>query len=636
MKYFKSLLLVLLSVQTAFAQSSHLTLSDTYPSATEKINIKYDTVGTVLGGKKDIAAYIYFLGDDSLTPADVAIKANGRLLTGHFTIPAGAKAFIVKLFSGDIIDDNNEKGYLYKVYSNKKPVAGAYAMEASVANGIAINIAKIKEDRSRAIALYEQEFAAYPESKKQFEIDYYKTLYISKKPEYKAMIDQKIEEWSKSNVELEMQAACSLMAASGMNERSVALNKSLISKFPYSLNSIIEVYSTAQNLTDSSFYALVKRFSLVKEARIYSDNLAAIKAGEQLKKDSIDNYKKYAAVVSDKSVLAPDLNAFAYDLAKSGKRLPYAEQLSKQSLAILQQQIDHPKPTQYRSPNRIKQIKQAEYDIYADTYAFILYKMGRVAEALTYEQSIYEHGNKDKPEITEHYLLILAANDKYAEILTVAKNAIITNKSTDAINAAIKTAYVKVHGNLNGFDDLTASMASAAKQNRESGMRQQMTNNPAPSFVLKDMEGNTISLQSLKGKIIIVDFWATWCGPCKRSFPGMQRSVNKYKDDANVKFLFIDTWETGDTYADAVKTFIADNKYSFQVLLDEKGDDGKQSKVVTQFGVTGIPTKFVIDKNGNIRFTHIGYNENFEQELDTMIDVLKSSEVDKASPKAIM
>jgi thiol-disulfide isomerase/thioredoxin len=122
-------------------------------------------------------------------------------------------------------------------------------------------------------------------------------------------------------------------------------------------------------------------------------------------------------------------------------------------------------------------------------------------------------------------------------------------------------------------------------------------------------------------QVVVVDFWATWCGPCKASFPAMQKMVTKYEKDPNVKFVFIDTWEKGDNKQKDASDFITKNKYSFHVLLDN------EDKVVAEYKVDGIPTKFVIDKKGTVRFKAVGFDgsdDKLVSELTAMIELASS------------
>jgi len=147
---------------------------------------------------------------------------------------------------------------------------------------------------------------------------------------------------------------------------------------------------------------------------------------------------------------------------------------------------------------------------------------------------------------------------------------------------------------------------------------------PAPNFTLQDLEGNSVSLKDLKGKVVVLDFWATWCAPCIQSFPAMQMAVNKYKDDPEVEFLFINTWEQKEEPKDMIQQLMTRWGFNFTVLIDEKDPVSKRNPVVESYGVIGIPTKFIIDPKGNIISKVTGFkggdNESQVRELTSLIE----------------
>lgn len=114
--------------------------------------------------------------------------------------------------------------------------------------------------------------------------------------------------------------------------------------------------------------------------------------------------------------------------------------------------------------------------------------------------------------------------------------------------------------------------------------------NLALNFQLQTLDGQTISLRELKGKPVLVNFWATWCGPCQFEMPFLQQIHNDWSDKELV-LLAIDIGESPAT----VEKFMADRNLSLTVLLD------LDVKVARDYGITNIPTTFFIDKEGIIR-----------------------------------
>jgi len=136
-------------------------------------------------------------------------------------------------------------------------------------------------------------------------------------------------------------------------------------------------------------------------------------------------------------------------------------------------------------------------------------------------------------------------------------------------------------------------------------------NTKAPDFTLKDVNGKTINLSSLKGKVILLNFWATWCPPCKAEMPSMNRLYNEIKAKG-FEVVAVST----DNSLSPVKEFLAKSRVDFTVLFDEK------KAVSRQYKVFSMPTTFLIDRNGFIVEKYYGEYEWTEPDVRKQIEKL--------------
>ncbi|MEW6116189.1 MAG: TlpA disulfide reductase family protein [Nitrospirota bacterium] len=117
----------------------------------------------------------------------------------------------------------------------------------------------------------------------------------------------------------------------------------------------------------------------------------------------------------------------------------------------------------------------------------------------------------------------------------------------------------------------------------------------APAFELKDTTGKVWKLSDLKGKVVLVNFWATWCDTCKEEKPSLVNLINSEK--GNDKFVFVSVLFRDDPAK--VPAYMREYGYSFPVLIDDKN-------IAKAYGLTGVPESFLIDKNGILREKVIG------------------------------
>ena len=224
----------------------------------------------------------------------------------------------------------------------------------------------------------------------------------------------------------------------------------------------------------------------------------------------------------------------------------------------------------------------------------IKFELGDTIQAVQYLDLYYKNILGDRRDYNSLYVECLVKNKMYEDALIVSSDIIRRDRFLPGVQIYYEEAYKNLYGNTEGFEERLQQDMTARELSRRVDLWRNRINKPLPDFSIQDMDGKTVTLSDLKGKIVIVDFWAVWCGPCRVSLPFFQQAYEKYKDNKNVIFAAVNTLErvADDNKLFYIKSFVKSNNYTFPVLIDEPGIN-----LSGKFGVENLPTKFAVDQN---------------------------------------
>lgn len=609
------------------------------------ISFEWLTRNTLLQGKQDIegTAYLLYVGNSLPRAVSIALKKDGGIVSGKVKTDDSTKAVFFSFSKDDIVENNNDAGYYTILYDkNGKEIMGGNLALASAFSNLG-GIWRLKRDADKASMFYKKEFEN-PSAKEKYTAAYLTYLAGLKNETDRDLFKQELAKRAakKDATEQDLSSIRNYYEYTLKDkEKAVEIDKEIKQRFPngsWKRNDALMAFSREGEVYQKAklFDDLKKNFSFTKDDQSMLDFYASQLASRFADTSDFENMRKYAATISNNSSKALLYNNVAWKLAGAGihnkpVNVELGKQLSLESLDLMKKAMKEKadKAVYITDAQYVKSLEDAYYT-YADTYAVLLYHSGEYDKAYDIQKEAVEHYKRKNANLNTSFTAMVEKTKGREAAREELEKFFEEGKYTPNMKKQFKAIFMADNKTEEDWVKFTSNLEEKALNRLKQALVKDMINMPAPQFALRDLDGKEVSLASLKGKVVVVDFWATWCGPCIASFPAMKRAVEKYKNNPDVAFIFIDTWENGADREKKVTDFIAQNKYPFHVLYDQpksKDEDERDFVAVTGYKVEGIPTKFVIDRNSNIRFKTVGWIGNADEmlnELTAMIDLAAS------------
>jgi thiol-disulfide isomerase/thioredoxin len=594
------------------------------PEPGKTIEVYYNPSGTTLqdAGSIEMAYYVCIPGANDARSSEM--KRLNHSWTAAINLEENALAVAFRFVSGDRNDSNDDKGYTILLKDNDGnilPGAKGALSDLLINWRSEVGVIRTRVMKTAALQNIKDDIEAHPKFRKYFLGTYYYLLKDLKVEEgvKEIVADVKKNAGNEKLSANELSAMLTYCEDPDLQDIAPVLRQRLMKKNPMDEFFLGEKIKDYPEITDP----LQKEKFINNISKSYKNDdltffLQISLLDEYMKSGNIIGAVKYLKSADNYSNSAIK-EYFSSLLLKNPKY--YVTALDFSSSAVTQMQKEIRDGIKLKPANKTKNewIRQTDNELgrMLGTHGKALLLNGKKKEALnTLERSIALTGSADET-INEYYTKALVGTGNFNKALSETEKFILNGNSTPEMNSILKLSYTKEKGGEAGFDEYFEDLEMKAKANRMARIKSEMLYIKAPEFTLEDMQGKQISLKDFHGKSLVIDFWATWCPPCRASFPFLKKLVESRKDDGNVSFIFINTRDHERQRKERIAKFLKDNQYPFHVLLDNDID-----KTNDEFVIPGLPTKVFIDKNGVIRFLMVGWEGEEKNELEKITTIL--------------